>query len=391
MSFEPRPGIEHIVAYVGGESLSPPGRQTIRLASNELPFRPSPAVRTAMARVGRDANRYPDGGSIGLRHDLAAVHGLEADRILTGSGSEELLQYVCRAFVKDGDEVLCSRYGFMMYPIIARSVGALPVFAPEVDFRVDVDAMLAAISAATRLVFLTNPANPTGTYIPGSDLERFIEAVPEDVLVVVDEAYAEFVQAPDYASALGLARAAPNVVVTRTFSKIFGLGGLRVGWGYAPASVVDAVNRIRLPFNVNAVALAAARAALGEPERVERARSYTGDVRRWTVRRLAGLGLHCPESVTNFVLPGFPSDEGGRSASEVAALLKDGGILVRPMGAYRLPDRLRVTIGSRRDMSALIDALKDIFRPERRALDRPSRRDRGSAAASSRASPGRQA
>ena len=356
MSLVTRPGIDDIVGYVPGEAHALSNARPLRLASNELPFRPSKSVRDAASRTCQAVNRYPDGGAEQLRAAIARRHELEMGRVLAGSGSEELLQLVCRAFVRDGDEVLSSRYGFMMYPIIARSLGATPTFAEERDFHIDVDAMLSAITSATRVVFLTNPANPAGTYVPKSGIERLIGGLPPDVLLVVDEAYAEFVDAPDFASAMPYARSASNVVVTRTFSKIFALGGLRVGWAYAPPAVVAAVNKIRLPFNVSAVAQAAALAALEETRQAETVREYMKGVRDWTSERLRRLGLDVSPSVTNFLLVGFPGGASGQAAEAVEFLRRDG-ILVRPMVAYGLLDRVRITLGTHSDMRRVVARL----------------------------------
>lgn len=361
MSLVTRPGIDEIVGYVPGDSHAPSNARPLRLASNELPFPPTKAVRDAAAKTCQAANRYPDGGAERLRAAIARRHELEADRILAGSGSEELLQLVCRAFVRDGDEVLSSRYGFMMYPIIARSLGATPTFAPERDFHVDVDAMLSAVTSATRVVFLTNPANPAGTYVPEAGIERLIAGLPPGVLLVVDEAYAEFVDVPDFMSALRYARSAHNVVVTRTFSKMFALGGLRVGWAYAPPAVVDAVNKIRLPFNVSAVAQAAAVAALDETQHLGEVLEYMRGVRDWTSERLRRMGLDVSPSVTNFLLVGFPGGEDGKAADAVEYLKRDG-ILVRPLGAYGLHDRVRITLGTRADMRRVVARLAQFLK-----------------------------
>lgn len=361
MSIVPRPGIEQIVGYVPLETHLPSNARPLHLASNELPFRPSKAVRKAAAGRCQAANIYPDGESIELRTAIARRHQLEVDRILAGSGSEELLQLVCRCFVKDGDQVLCSQYGFIMYPIIARSVGATPIFAEERDFHVDVDALLAAITPSTRLIFLTNPANPSGTYIAEPDIARLIDKLPPDVLLVVDEAYAEFVDAPDFSSALVYASSAPNVVVTRTFSKAFALGGLRVGWAYAPPVVVEAVNKIRLPFNVSAAGQAAALVALDEMQHVEKARNYISDLRDWTTERLRRLGLEVSPSMTNFLLVGFPGGEDGKAA-EAVAYLKRGGIFVRPLGAYGLHGHVRITLGTKSDMRRVVARLAQFMK-----------------------------
>lgn len=361
MSLAVRPGIDEIVGYVPGEAGSPTNSRPLRLASNELPFGPSKAVKRAAAASCRATNRYPDGNATLLRQRIARHHRLEAERVLAGSGSEELLQLVCRAFARDGDEVLSSQYGFMMYPIIARSLGAKPTFARERDFHVDVRAMLSAVMPATRVVFLTNPANPTGTYVPRSEMELLIGSLPSDVLLVIDEAYSEFVDVPDFASALPYARDADNVVVTRTFSKIYGLGGLRVGWAYAPPLVVDAVNKIRLPFNVSAVAQAAAIAALDDLDHVDRMRARIRDTRDRTTERLRKLGLDVTPSVTNFLMAGFT---GGSRATAAGAVddLRKHGIFVRPLGAYGLHDRIRITVGSKADMRSMTAKLAAYLR-----------------------------
>lgn len=354
----PRPGLSEISIYVAGAAVAEGFEKPAQLASNEVPFGPSKAVQAAIREATRQPNRYPDGGSTLLRHALAKKHELDPDRVLAGSGSEELLQLVCRCFAKDGDEVLTSQYGFMMYPIIAHSLGATPVMAPERDFHIDVDAMIGRITEKTKVIFITNPANPAGTCLPSDEMRRMLKAVPRNVLVVVDEAYAEFVQNNAYESALAIAKDMTNVVVTRTFSKIYGLGGFRAGWAYAPEAVAQAVNKIRLPFNVNRVALAAALVALGEPDVITYRRDTIGATRDWVVAELAKLGIACPPSVTNFVMPEF-SEDPARSAKAVLAHLKANGILVRPMNAYNLPNHLRVTIGTKAEMRKFIKIVRE--------------------------------
>ncbi|MBZ0261884.1 MAG: histidinol-phosphate transaminase [Hyphomicrobiales bacterium] len=360
VEFYPRPGLSNITAYVAGAAAAEGFDKPLLLASNEVPFPPSKGVQAAIRNASREANRYPDGGSTLLREKIAEKFGLEADRIMAGSGSEELLQIVCRAFARDGDEVLCSQYGFMMYPIIAHSVGATPVMVPERDFHVDVEALIRSVNEKTRIIFITNPTNPAGTYTPSDQMRRLVKAIPRNILIVVDEAYAEFVQNNGYESALKLAKEFPNVVVTRTFSKIYGLGGLRTGWGYASPAVVEAFTKIRLPFNVNRIALAAAHAALDEDSVVEERRDIIGDTRHWVVSELSKLDIFCPPSVTNFILPEFPQ-EPARSAQAVLTYLKCAGILVRPMNAYGLPSHLRVTIGLKSEMSQFIKKVREIM------------------------------
>ncbi|HLY54991.1 MAG TPA: histidinol-phosphate transaminase, partial [Stellaceae bacterium] len=266
----PRPGILDIAPYVGGESRIAGVDKVIKLASNEGALGPSPrAVAALEAHAGR-IHRYPDGSVAELRQALAGKWGIEADRIVCGNGSDELIGLLVRAYAGPGDEIVQSRHGFLMYGIAAKSVGAAVVMAPERDLTADVDAMLAAVGERTRLVFLANPNNPTGTYLPEAEVARLHRGLPEHVVLVLDSAYAEYVARPDYEPGVTLVRHAENVVMMRTFSKIYGLGGLRLGWGYFPPAIADVMNRLRGPFNVSSAAEAAGLAALEDTEFVER-------------------------------------------------------------------------------------------------------------------------
>lgn len=351
----PRPGILDIAPYVGGESAIEGRADVIKLSSNEGAYGPSPRAVEAYEAARTALNRYPDGGATALRHELARQHGLDAGRIVCGAGSDEIISLLCRAYAGPGDEVLHSEHGFLMYAISARTVGATPVAAPETGLTADVDALLARVNERTRLVFLANPNNPTGTWLPRGEIERLWRGLPEDALLVIDAAYAEFVTAADYTPGHELVDAAPNVVMTRTFSKIYALGGLRLGWGYCPAAVADVLNRVRGPFNVSGPALAAGLAALQDKAYTKRMRELNDTWREWTVRHLRQLGHTVGDSAGNFVLIRFASPA---EAEATDAALRERGIIVRRMAGYGLPDALRVSIGREDEMKAFIDAMQ---------------------------------
>ena len=266
----PRPGIMEISPYVGGRSTADGHTNTIKLSSNESALGPSPKAQAAYRELAGTLHRYPDGGATDLRTALGALHGIDPERIVCGNGSDELLQLLAQAYAGPGDEVIYCRHGFLVYPLATLAVGATPVVVPEVDYTADVDAILSRVTERTRIVFLANPNNPTGTYIPRGELRRLWGGLPEHVILVVDSAYAEFVTAGDYDPGLDLAGMAPNVVMTRTFSKAYGLAALRLGWAYAPPAIIDVLHRIRGPFNANAAALAAALAALEDQDHIVR-------------------------------------------------------------------------------------------------------------------------
>ena len=258
----PRPGIMQISPYIGGRASLDSRQKVIRLASNESALGPSPRAITAYEAESKNLHRYPDGGAHDLRAALGKLHSLEAARIVCGTGSDEILQLLTKAYAGPGDEVLFSRHGFLVYELAARAAGATPVAAPEVDYHSDVDALLAKVNDKTRIVFLANPNNPTGSYLAKPEMHRLWSALPENILLVVDAAYAEFVSAEDYDAGAELVEAGKNVVMTRTFSKIYGLASLRLGWCYGSAEVIDVLNRVRGPFNNTGPALAAGLAAV---------------------------------------------------------------------------------------------------------------------------------
>jgi histidinol-phosphate aminotransferase len=361
----PRPGILDIAPYEPGRARTGQGGRVVKLSSNESAFGASPAAQAAYEALAPALHRYPDGGSSALRAALAARYGLDAARIVCGCGSDDILQLMCRAYVGPGDEVIYSRHSFSIYGIAAHSVGARCVITEEEDYTPSVDATLAALSARTRLVFLANPGNPSGTYLSGAELRRLHAGLPDHVALVLDGAYAEFVTAPDYEAGARLAGEAGNVVMARTFSKIYGLAGLRLGWAYGSAGIIDVLNRLRGPFNVSSAAQVAGLAALEDEDFVARVREHTSQWRAWLRDELVALGLFVAPSVTNFLLLRFPA-EPGLSAAEADAFLTARGILLRRMEGYGLPDHLRLTVGTAEENHMVVDSLRDFLRAGRK-------------------------
>ncbi len=340
----PRPGVLDISMYVPGASVAP-GEGSFKLSSNESPLGPSPKAIEASRRALDELELYPDGACSRLRLKLGEVHGIAAERIVCGAGSDELLKLLCYAYLRDGDEAVMARHSFLSYLICTQAAGARPVFAEENDFTIDLDHALASVGPRTRMVFIANPNNPTGTCVPSADIAAFHRQLPPHVLLVLDEAYAEYVERPDYASALGLAGSPPNIVVLRTFSKIHGLASVRLGWGFGPAPVIDALNRVRSAFNVSTGAMLAGIASLEDPAYIAAARAHNSRWLPWVSDQLRAFGLKVTPSAGNFVLAHFaPGLE--RSAAGANAYLAAQGVAVRPMGGYNLPDALRISIGS---------------------------------------------
>jgi histidinol-phosphate aminotransferase len=352
----PRPGILEISPYVGGKAKSASSKPIAKLSSNESPLGPSPRAMEAYRALATELHRYPDGNATSLRQAIGRRFNLDPESVVCGAGSDELISLLVRAYAGPGDEVLYSRHGFLMYPIAALAAGAQPVAAPERELTADVDALLAYVTSRTRLVFLANPNNPTGSYLPAGELERLRAGLPEDVVLVVDAAYAEYATAPDYASGLELAQATPNTVSLRTFSKLFGLAALRLGWMVASPAIVDVVNRVRGPFNVGSPALAAGVAALEDLDHQERARAHNAHWLPWLTREAQALGLTVHPSLGNFVLIDFPR-EPGRTADEAAVFLEAEGVIPRQMGAYGLPNSLRLSIGLEEENRRVVEAL----------------------------------
>ncbi len=350
----PRPGILKIAPYVPGKD-SVDGKEPIaKLSSNESALGPSPKAMTAYAKAAAELHRYPDGGAEKLRMAIARYHGIDANRIVCGTGSDELLNLLIRAYLGPGDELLYSEHGFLMYPINALGVGATPIAASEKDYRADVDAMLAKVTNRTRVVAIVNPNNPTGSYLTKDEVRRLHAGLPKNVLLLIDAAYAEYVSRNDYESGLELVDQAENVVMTRTFSKIYGLGGLRVGWMYGPAAVVDVINRLRQPFNVNFAAQSAAIVALEDIAHTDASRTSNDIWLPWLSTELKKLGLKPLPSVANFIAVGFGSKERAVAANDW--LMKDG-LIPRMIAGYGMPEFLRITIGTEKEMKLVQQSL----------------------------------
>jgi histidinol-phosphate aminotransferase len=351
----PRPGVLEIEAYVPGDDRSTAAR-VHKLSSNETPFGPSPLALEAYRAHAARLHVYPDGSARVLREAIAEAYGLNPDRIVCGNGSDELLTLLAQTFLRPGEEGIYSAHGFLVYRIALLAAGAVPIVAPERDETADVDAILARVTPSTRIVYLANPNNPTGTYLPHDEVKRLHAGLPGSVLLVLDAAYAEYVRRNDYASGIELVTEAENVVMTRTFSKIYGLAGLRIGWAYGPAAIVDALNRTRGPFNVNGPAQAAGAAALADRAHMEAAAVHNGEWLPRLTHELSALGLRVTPSVGNFLLMHFPPASGKR-ATDADRFLRDRGLVLRRVAGYGFPDALRLTVGSAEANHAVIAAL----------------------------------
>jgi histidinol-phosphate aminotransferase len=356
----PRPGVLEIEAYVPGKSGAPGGIKVHKLSSNETPFGPSPAARAAAMATLDKLALYPDGSGTVLREAIGAKYGLDPARIVCGAGSDELLSLLTHAYIGPGDEGIFTQHGFLVYRIAILAAGGVPVVAPETDLTADVDAILARVTERTRMVFLANPNNPTGTYLPFDEVKRLQAGLPPNVLLVLDAAYAEYVRRNDYASGLELVATCQNVVMTRTFSKIHGLAALRIGWLYGPASVVDALNRIRGPFNVSAPAIAAGVAALNDELHVSASIAHNDEWLERLTREIEALGLKVTPSVGNFLLIHFP-EEKARGAAAADAFLSQRGLVLRRVDAYGLPTCLRLSIGTDEANELVVATLRDFL------------------------------
>ena len=352
----PKPGILDISAYVPGESSTPSGIKPIKLSSNETPLGPSPKALAAYKAEAGTLDRYPDGSGTVLRSAIGKLYGLDPERIVCGSGSDELINLIAHAYVGPGDETVYSEHGFLMYKIATLSSGGKPVSVPEKKYTADVDALLARVTPKTKLVFLANPNNPTGTYVSHGEVRRLQAGLPSTTLLVLDAAYSEYVRRNDYEAGLELVATTPNTVMTRTFSKIYGLAALRLGWAYCPAAVADVLNRVRGPFNLNAPAIAAGVAALADRAHIDTAIAHNEKWLPWTAAELGKLGLEVTPSVGNFILIHFPG-QNGRDAVSADTFLKTHGIILRRVGAYGLPNCLRMTIGTEDDNRKVVAAL----------------------------------
>jgi len=350
----PQPGIMDIALYQGGKSHVAGVHNVIKLSSNENPFGPSPKAIEAVRESAANLHRYPSTDHAALRGAIGAVTGLDPDRIICGVGSDEIIAFLCQAYVGPGDEVIHTEHGFAMYRISTLGAGGTPVEVPERERVTDVDAVLNAVTDRTRMVFIANPNNPTGTMIGQADLARLADGLPGHVVLVLDGAYAEYVEGYDGGAALIDTR--DNVVMTRTFSKLYGLGGLRVGWGYAPRPIIDVLNRLRGPFNLSGTALLAAEAAIADVDYVNWCRAENARLRSWLADALAELGVPSDTSCANFILARFASAD---EADAADLFLQSRGLIVRKVAGYNLPQALRITIGDEDSCRRVADAIKD--------------------------------
>jgi histidinol-phosphate aminotransferase len=357
----PRPGVLVVDPYVPGRSKLAGAGPVIKLSSNETPLGPSPLAVEAYREEASRLDRYPDSTYSSLREALGAAYGLSPAHIVCGNGSDELFHVLAQAYLGPGDEAIYTEHGFLVYRIAILAAGAEPVIAPERSLTADVDAIMERVTARTRAVFIANPNNPTGTYLAYQEVRRLRNALPEKVLLILDGAYAEYVNKNDYEAGIELVATTPNTIMTRTFSKIYGLAAARVGWAYAPAPVADALNRIRSPFNLGGPSTAAAVAALGDKAHIDRAKAHNELWRDRVTRELREIGYDVPDSTGNFVLIPF-GKERGRTAQDADAYLNSERIILRQLGSYKLPDALRMTIGLEHENRATLDALRDFAR-----------------------------
>jgi histidinol-phosphate aminotransferase len=357
---QPRPGVLDIAPYVPGKSKAPGVAKVFKLSSNETPLGPSPRAIEAYNSVAPHLHDYPDGSASDLREAIGRSFGLDPNRVVCGAGSDDLLHLLAYAYLRDGDEAIHTRHGFLIYPIVMLGAGARPIEVSETDYTADVDVILKAVTEKTKMVFLANPNNPTGTCLPFDEIKRLHRGLPAQVLLVLDAAYAEYVVRNDYEAGIELVATSDNVVMTRTFSKIHGLANLRLGWMFGPAHIVDAVNRIRGPFNVSGAAIAAGVAAIEDVAHQEYSREHNARWLAWLTEEIGKLGLKVTPSVANFVLIHFPETE-GRTALDADAFLTARGLILRYVAAYKLPNALRLSIGTEEANRLVVAALKEFM------------------------------
>ena len=357
---QPRPGISDIAPYVPGASKVAGRKNIIKLSSNEGALGPSPHAIAAYQRVSDVLHRYPDGDCVDLRKTIGEHHNLNPDRIVCGAGSDELLSLLAKAYAGPGDEILFGEHAFVMYPLFAQAVGATPVTAQEINYTISVDALLEKVSSCTRIVYIANPNNPTGTMITNDEMARMRSELREDILLVIDSAYAEYVTHDGYSPGIEIVNAHENVVMTRTFSKIYALGGVRLGWAYCPTSISDVLNKIRPPFNVTSGAQAAGIAAVNDYEFLTRSRDHNTIWQPWLTEQLTAIGLTVVPGVGNFALVLFP--KGGKYTANLAMkYLPSQGIIPRGTKSAGIPDGVRITIGLESEMRATVKAIQNFM------------------------------
>lgn len=352
----PKPGILDIAPYVGGKSRIEGVAEPMKLSSNENMLGAGQKAREAYEAAVRNIHIYPDGRASKLRAAVAEHHGLEPERLIFGNGSDEVFALLNQCYLTPEDNIVTGQYGFLAYRISAKANQAEVKLAPEPEYKATPEALLAEVDERTRIVYVSSPSNPTGSYNTGEEIRRLHEGLRPDVLLVIDEAYAEYVTESDWETSFGLARDSQNIVVTRTFSKIHGLGGLRIGFGYAPLKVAEAVDRIRLPFNVSVPGIEAAVAALGDEAHQQASRDLIHTWRPRMTQAIRGFGFEVLPSAGNFVLVRFRDAAQAQGANDY---LNSKGVIVRPVGGYGLPEALRITIGTEDQNRAVLDALSE--------------------------------
>ncbi|GHC76333.1 histidinol-phosphate transaminase [Limoniibacter endophyticus] len=357
----PRDGVMQIDAYVPGKSKAPTTGKVYKLSANETPLGPSPRALEAIAQASRALELYPDGQATLLREAIASVHALNPANIVCANGSDELLGLLALTYLQPGDEAIHTEHGFLVYKIQILAQNATPVEVKETDLRIDVDNILQAVTPRTKMVFIANPSNPSGTYLPFDEVRRLQAGLPKNVLLVLDAAYAEYVRRNDYEAGMALVSEAQNVVMTRTFSKIYGLASLRIGWMYCPEHVADAINRVRGPFNVNHLAMAAGAAAIRDRVHMDRAVAHNEEWLAWLTAEVSALGLKTTPSVTNFLLIHF-DETGDHTAAAADSYLSDRGYILRRVTSYGLPGALRMTVGTEEANRGVVAALRDFLK-----------------------------
>jgi histidinol-phosphate aminotransferase len=356
----PKPGILDIAPYTPGKSGAGLTGRVFKLSANETPLGPSPKAIEAYKSAADHLEDYPEGSSRALREAIGRTYGLDPDHIICGAGSDEILNLLAHTYLGPGDEAIHTTHGFLVYPIATMANGAINVIAPEKNFTADVDAILKAVTPRTKIVWLANPNNPTGTYVPFDEVKRLRAGLPSHVLLVIDAAYSEYVLRNDYGAGVEMVSTTDNTVMTRTFSKIHGLAALRVGWMYGPANIIDAVNRIRGPFNVSTPAMLAAVASLEDTAHQEQSRVHTDKWRAWLTDEVSKLGLIVTPSAANFILIHFPQDA-GKTADDADAFLTKRGLILRALKNYKLPHALRMTVGTEEANRLVVEALAEFM------------------------------
>lgn len=355
----PNSGILDISPYIGGKSSAKSGVRVVKLSSNETPLGASPYAITAYQDAASSLHRYPDGSAAKLREAIGKIYEIPPQQIICGAGSDELIGLLVHAYVTASDEVIISEHGFLMYKIYCQSVGAKVISAPEKNLTTDIDAILAAVTEKTKIVFIANPNNPTGSYIPATEMKRLRDGLPESVILAIDDAYCEYATAEDYSDSSELVHSTENTVMLRTFSKIYGLSALRLGWMFAPPHIIDVINRIRGPFNVSTPAIMAGIAAVMDVEFTRQTREFNNRWRDWLTAELKYLGLKTYPSIANFLLVEFP--HGKHNSSAANEYLMERGLIVRCVANYGLPNCLRISIGLEEDNKAVVETLREFL------------------------------